>query len=260
MSDLNTAQFAFKNAVNLYSDNNLNEAIEQLNEILKIHPNHENALDLSGIIFIKQNKLEEALYVVNKSIKLVKNNKKYLDIKYKLLIYKGDNNNAFDCLKLLHKKYPSVNSAREISNHYLDLDEKDKADEIIQTFLESDKTYSELYKGIRHVKANRDIQAEKAYKKVLKKDKNNVDALRLLGLLATKNRKYSVAEKLFIKAISLQPYYKLLWDNLAKCYRFQNKLTEAKKAFSNLIKLDPSNFEAIGASATMSVRLGQYNE
>ena len=117
-----------------------------------------------------------------------------------------------------------------------------------------------MYKGIRHVKANRDIQAEKAYKKVLKKDKNNVDALRLLGLLATKNRKYSVAEKLFIKAISLQPYYKLLWDNLAKCYRFQNKLTEAKKAFSNLIKLDPSNFEAIGASATMSVRLGQYNE
>ena len=260
MSDLNTAQFAFKNAVNLYSDNNLNEAIEQLNEILKTYPNHENALDLLGIIYIKQNKSEQALNVVNKSIKLVKNNKKYLDIKYKLLIYKGDNNNAFDCLKLLHKKYPSVNSAREISNHYLDLDEKDKADETIQTFLESDKTYSELYKGIRHVKANRDIQAEKAYKKVLKKDKNNVDALRLLGLLATKNRKYSIAEKLFIKAISLQPYYKLLWDNLAKCYRFQNKLTEAKKAFSNLIKLDPSNFEAIGASATMSVRLGQYNE
>mgnify|MGYP005728221399 CR=1 FL=1 len=79
MSDLNTAQFAFKNAVNLYNDNNLNEAIEQLNEILKIHPNHENALDLSGIIFIKQNKLEEALNVVNKSIQLVKNNKKYDD-------------------------------------------------------------------------------------------------------------------------------------------------------------------------------------
>ena len=77
MSDLNTAQFAFKNAVNLYNDNNLNDAIEQLNEILKIHPNHENALDLSGIIFIKQNKLEEALNVVNKSIQLVKNNKKF---------------------------------------------------------------------------------------------------------------------------------------------------------------------------------------
>ena len=37
-----------------------------------------------------------------------------------------------------------------------------------------------------------------------KKDKNNVDALRLLGLLATKNRKYSIAEKLFTRAINLQ--------------------------------------------------------
>ena len=35
MPDFNTAKVAFKNAVNLFSDNNLNEAIEQLNEILK---------------------------------------------------------------------------------------------------------------------------------------------------------------------------------------------------------------------------------
>ena len=260
MTDFNTAQYAFKNAVNLYNDNNLNESIEQLNEILKIHPNHDKSLDLLGIIYIKQNKADKALKVINKSIEINKDIKKYLDMKYKLLIYKGDNNNALDCLKLLHKKYPSVSTAREISNHYLDLDDHEKADQTIQDFIESDKTYSELYKGIRHVKANRDREAEKAYKNVLKKDKNNVDALRLLGLLATKNRKYSVAEKLFTRAINLQPYYKLLWDNLAKCYRFQNKLTEAKKAFTNLLKLDPNNFEAIGASATMSIRLGQYKE
>ena len=38
MSDLKNKQFAFKNAIKLLNDNNLNEAIEQLNEILKIHP------------------------------------------------------------------------------------------------------------------------------------------------------------------------------------------------------------------------------
>ena len=42
MTDFNTAQYAFKNAVNLYNDNNLNEAIEQLNEILNTHPEHLN--------------------------------------------------------------------------------------------------------------------------------------------------------------------------------------------------------------------------
>ena len=41
MTEFNTAQYAFKNAVNLFNDNNLNESIEQLNEILKIHK-HSN--------------------------------------------------------------------------------------------------------------------------------------------------------------------------------------------------------------------------
>ena len=210
MSDLNTAQFAFKNAVNLYSDNNLNEAIEQLNEILKIFPSHIESLDLLGSIYIKLNKPDEALIVINKSIDLSKDIKKYLEMKYKLLTFKGDTTNAFVCLQLLHKKYPSVNTAREISNHYLDLDDQEKADRAIQDFLESDKTYSELYKGIRHAKAGRNAEAEKAYKKILKKDKNNVDALRLLGLLATQSKKYLVAEKLFIRAIHINPYFKLL--------------------------------------------------
>ena len=53
MTDFNTAQYAFKNAVNLYNDNNLNESIEQLNEILKIYQNHDKSLDLLGIIYIK---------------------------------------------------------------------------------------------------------------------------------------------------------------------------------------------------------------
>ena len=260
MSDLKNEQFAFKNAIKLLNDNNLNEAIEQLNEILKIHPGHSDSLDLMGSIYIRLNKPDEAINVINRSIEINQDIKKYLEMKYKLLIFKGDSKSALDCLTLLHKKYPSVSTAREISNHYLDLDEQDKADQAIQDFFESDKNYSELYKGIRHVKAGRFKEAEEAYKKVLKKDKNNVDALRLLGMLASQNKKYAIAEKLFVRAIHLNPYFKLLWDNLAKCYRLQNKLTEAKKAFTNLLKLDPNNFEAIGASATMSIRLGQYKE
>ena len=63
---------------------------------------------------------------------------------------------------MLHKKYPSINTAREISNHYLDLDDQEQADKAIQDFLESDKTYSELYKGIRHAKAGRNAEARLA--------------------------------------------------------------------------------------------------
>ena len=59
-------------------------------------------------------------------------------------------------------------------------------------------------------------------------DKNNVDALRLLGLLAFKQNNYPIAEKLFIRGIQLNPSFKLLWENLAKCFRLQNKFQRTK--------------------------------
>ena len=52
----------------------------------------------------------------------------------------------------------------------------------------------------------------------------------------------------------------MLWENLAKCYRLQNKLTHAKKAFENLLRLDPHNDEAMGALGTIYIRLSNFKE
>ena len=76
MSDSNNTKSAFDNALKLLKDNNLYEAIEQLNEILKVHPAHIDSLDLLGAIFIKLNKPDEALGVIDRSIDLTKNIKK----------------------------------------------------------------------------------------------------------------------------------------------------------------------------------------
>ena len=260
MSDLNNAQLAFNNAVTLYKDNSPYASIEQLEEILKIYPQHKESLELLLQINIKVNHPLEALKYVNKLLESDNKNKIYLETKYKLLIYVGDSNLAFDCLTILHKEHPTINTVRELSNNLIDKDENESSEEIIQKFFESNKEYSELYQGIRHVKANRLQLAEKAYKKVLKKDNNNVDALRLLGLLAFKKNNFKIAEELFIRAIKINPNFKLLWENLAKCYRLQNKLDHAKKAFKNLLRLDPHNFEALGALGTIYIRLGDYAE
>ena len=46
MSELGNAQLGFNNALSLYKDNNLNEAVEQLIEILKVDSFHKEALNL----------------------------------------------------------------------------------------------------------------------------------------------------------------------------------------------------------------------
>ena len=260
MSDLNNTNYAFKNAIDLFKDNNVNEALEQLDEILKVYPEDKDSLDLIVLIYIKTNKPNDAIKFVNRCIGLFPEDISYLEKKYKLLTFIGDQNTALDCLKKLNKISPTIESIREISNIYIDKGETEKSEEIIQHFFESNKSYSELYKGIRHVKAGRNKLAEEAYKKVLKKDNNNVDALRLLGLLAFKQNNYPIAEKLFIRAIQLNPTFKLLWENLAKCFRLQNKFQHAQKAFENLLKLDPNNLEAMGALGTIHIRLSNFDE
>jgi tetratricopeptide (TPR) repeat protein len=260
MSDLNNTNYAFKNAFDLFKDNNVNEALEQLEEILKVYPENKDSLDLIILIYIKTNKPNKAIQFVNRCISLFPDDISYLEKKYKLLTFIGDQNAAFDCLIALNKMSPSIESIREISNIYIDKGEIEKSEESIQDFFELNKSYSELYKGIRHVKAGRNKLAEEAYKKVLKKDNNNVDALRLLGLLAFKQNNYPIAEKLFIRGIQLNPTFKLLWENLAKCFRLQNKFQHAQKAFENLLKLDPNNLEAMGALGTIHIRLSNFDE
>ena len=260
MSELNSTQHAFDNAVNLLKDNNLNESIEQLDEILKVFPKHKDSIDLISDLFIKINEPKKALIYINKYLSIIKNSQKHLENKYKIYLYLGEDKNALKVLKLLHENHPTIRTARTISNYYLSNNDEEKSDLVIQSFFENNKSYSDLYKGIRHAKAGRNKLAEESYKNVLSKDNKNVDALRLLGLLAFKNNNHDIAEKLLIRAIQLDPYFHLLWDNLAKVFRVQNKLEESKKAFENLIKLDPKNNEAFVALGTIYNKLAQYKD
>ena len=260
MSELNSTQHAFDNAVNLLKDNNLNESIEQLDEILKVFPKHKDSIDLISDLFIKINEPKKALIYINKYLSIIKNSQKHLENKYKIYLYLGEDKNALKVLKLLHENHPTIRTARTISNYYLSNNDEEKSDLVIQSFFEKNKSYSDLYKGIRHAKAGRNKLAEESYKNVLSTDNKNVDALRLLGLLAFKNNNHDIAEKLLIRAIQLDPYFHLLWDNLAKVFRVQNKLEESKKAFENLIKLDPKNNEAFVALGTIYNKLAQYKD
>ncbi len=260
MSENTNLKIALDNATDLLSNNNLNECIEQLEEILSVHPLNLEALSLLLDINIKQNKPENALELIKKLIKLDPNNKEYQEKLIKVYKFLNDDQAYQSALIEFHKQFPSITTTRLISNIHIENDREEESDQVIQNFFESDKTYGDLYKGIRHVKAGRLRLAEEAYKRVLKKDKNNIDALRLLGLLAFKTKDYDIAEKLFLKVLQLDSSFFLAWDNLAKLYRVQNKLLKSIPAFENLIKLDPRNFEALVSLGTVYIKLSKYHE
>lgn len=260
MTSENNIKAAFKNAVDYFNNNNLNESIEQLDEILKVFPSDVKSLSLLADIYVKKNDSHKALNFINQALSWSTSKQILLEKKYKILKFIGDEINSFSILEELHEKYPSINTAREISNIHLSKGNVDEADNVIQTFFETNANYSELYKGIRHAKAGRLKLAEDVYKKILKDDKNNIDALRLLGLIAFRAKNYDLAEKLFTRAISINPYFSLAWDNLGKVFRVQNKLSKSKIAFKNLLKIDPNNYEALVSLGTLYVKLAEYEK
>ena len=260
MSENTNLKLALDNAIDLFNNNNLNECIEQLEEILNIHSTNLEALEMLLDLNIKINKAEEALEIIKKLIQLDPNKKEHQEKLIKVYQFLNNEQAYQSALIDLHKNFPSIETARLISNIHIENDREEESDQVIQTFFESDKTYGDLYKGIRHAKAGRLKLAEESYKKVLKKEKNNIDALRLLGLLAFKTKDYEIAERLFLKVLQLDPSFSLAWDNLAKLYRIQNKLLKSIPAFENLIKLDPSNFEALVSLGTIYIKLSKYHE
>jgi len=260
MSENTNLKIALDNAFDLLNNNNLNECIEQLEEILIIHPSNLKALSVLLDINIKLNKAEKALEIIKKLIQLDSNNKEHHEKLIKVYQFLNDDQAYQSALIDFHKQFPSITTARLISNIHIENDREEESDQVIQNFFESDKKYGDLYKGIRHVKAGRLKLAEESYKKVLKKDKNNIDALRLLGLLAFKTKDYEVAERIFLRVLQLDPLFSLAWDNLAKLYRIQNKLLKSIPAFENLIKLDSKNFEALVSLGTVYIKLSKYHE
>jgi tetratricopeptide (TPR) repeat protein len=260
MSENSNLKIALTNATDLLNNNNLNESMQQLEEILHVHPYNLKALSLLLEINIKLSDTDKAIEIINNLIQIEPDNASNYEKLIKIYQFLNDDSGYEFALIRLHKKFPSILTARLISNIYIKNDREEESDQIIQDFFESDKNYSDLYKGIRHVKAGRLKLAEETYKKVIKKDKDNIDALRLLGLLAFKTKDYDISERLFMRVLEIDPTFSLAWDNLAKLFRVQNKLSKSIPAFENLIKLDPYNFEALVSLGTIYIKLSKYHQ
>ena len=71
MSENTNLKIALDNAIDLFNNNNLNECIEQLEEILTIHPANLKALNMLLDSNIKINQAAEALKIIKKLIDIV---------------------------------------------------------------------------------------------------------------------------------------------------------------------------------------------
>ncbi|MGH8863221.1 MAG: tetratricopeptide repeat-containing sulfotransferase family protein [Burkholderiales bacterium] len=95
-----------------------------------------------------------------------------------------------------------------------------------------------------HQKEGRLDEAEHLYRRILRHNPRNVDALRLLALISLKAGRDGEAESLLEKAIALAPDYLLAILDLGRLRKEQDRFGEALQCFDQAIALDPGNVPA----------------
>ena len=260
MNKKNSVEIAYQNATNLIDKKEYTQAIVQLNEILKIFPNELNSLYLLIDCYIKTNKALLALETTHKALEFKKDDKQLLHLEIRLNEFLKRDSESINLLKIFVDKFSDMSALKHLTNLLVHQDKADEADELIKNFFENNDEYGLLYRGVRHLFASRFRKAEDAFKKVLIEDKNNIDALRFMGILAYKTGNHDIAEKMFVKALMLDPTYSIVWANLAHVYTVTGQLDKAKKSFQNILKMDPENGLIWAELGTVLNKLANYKD
>ena len=260
MSNKNSVEIAYQNANDLIHKKDYIEASLQLEEILKVFPNELNSIYLLIDCYIKLNNPLKALESVHEALNIKKDDKKLLHLEIRLNEYLERDSECIFLLKRYIEKFSDIGALKHLSNLLVRQDKAEEADDSIKEFFENNEEYGLLYKGIRHLHASRYRKAEDAFKKVLQEDKNNIDALRFMGILAFKSGNHDIAEAMFTRALKLDPTYSLVWANLGQVFSVTGQLDKAKKSFKNILNMEPNNALIWAEYGTVLTKLAKYKE
>lgn len=255
---------AYSNAVSLLEAGNYELAETQLAEILKSYPNDPNALRLSGVSSLEQGKPEMALIPLRKAIKIAPDfAQAHEDLGTAWFLLRELEKSEF-CLKAALKLDPSKFSTwRNLGDLLSDQGKEKEANNAYEKALSTSGKYKDLTKAMKLVKKGQVGEAEKIYRQILKDDPNNVDALRLLGLLATKGGSIDEGILILTKCTEMAPDFALAWENLANMYRQKEGFDNLDKSiycFKKATSLRPNWAEGWAGLGTVYTRSSLHEE
>ncbi len=193
----------------LMKQNRLDEAEEQLRLGITLQPDFPQLHEDLGSVLAMRNKYSEAIPLFEKAIRLEPR------------------------LPLAHKKLGQALAA---------IGRGEEADEHFEEFFDKDPEAGIIAIGANHLKAGRKDEAKQSFRDVLKKNPENVTAMRYLAILYLKEEDNpNDAEAWLRRATKIAPDYTAAWMTLGLVLLEVNKHVEAIKCYESAIKTDPDN-------------------
>ena len=260
---MDTTKDTFNLAIKNHQEGRLDVAQELYNQILKINPNHSQALNNIAVIFTNLKEYQKAKECYQKAIEINPS-------------YQAAHNNLgtiFTNLKEYHKAKKCHEKAIEINPNYSDahyklgivfkeLREHQKAKDCYQKAIEINPNYQAAHNNLGNIfkKLGENEKAKNCFEKAIKINPNYADAHYNLGNIFKELGENEKAKNCYVKAIEINPNYADALNNLGNTLRELKKFDEAEISLKKAIELKPDYAEAYNNLGVVQHNLGRFSE
>ncbi len=235
----------FDQAITLITAGELGQAERHCRAALERHPRDVNLLALLGAILVKLERAEEAEARLRQAIAEAPTfAKPHEDLGF-LLVQTKRAQEAVPLLERATRLDPTLEKAWfTLGRALASLGRGAEADAAFERSFELSPERKLMAHAAEHQKEGRYEEAEHLYRRVLRHNPRNVDALRLLALIAARAERADEAEGLLEKAIALAPDFIAAIIDLGRLRKEQDRYGEALECFDRAIAADPGNAPA----------------
>ena len=235
----------FNEAIGLIQAGRLAEAESLCRNAGARHPHDINLKALLGALLVKMERNEEAEATLRAVIDAAPSFAKPAEDLGYLLLRQNRPGDALPLLERATRLDPTLERAWFSLGKALALLGRGKdADAAFEKSFALSPERRLMAHAAEHQKEGRFEEAEQIFRRVLQDNPRNVDALRLLALLAMRADRSDDAETLLQRAIEIAPDFLLALLDLGRLRREQDRFEEALECFDRVIALEPSQPQA----------------
>ncbi|MGH8034093.1 MAG: tetratricopeptide repeat-containing sulfotransferase family protein, partial [Lysobacterales bacterium] len=223
-------------------------AEEICREYLDLKPGSTDHIRLLGHALMKQNRLDEAEDKLRFALKLQPGFPQLHEDLGSVLAMQERFQEAIDCFRTALQLNPGLTLAhKKLGQALATIGQGAEADQAFEEFFEQDPAKLEIAEGAEHLKAGRTAEAIALFRAALKRDPDDVDAMRYLAVVwMNKKENYDDCEALLRRAVKIAPDFTLAWINLGAVLIQQGKHLDAVESYREATRLEPENIIAWG--------------
>ena len=235
---------------------------EQLcRDALTQFPDEPNLLSLLGAALNRQCRGREAEPLLRRALEEEPGYAKGHEELGRSLLQLGRFDEAIESLYKALDLDPKLQSAQLTLVHALtESGRTEQANQLMQSFLRADPARELIAKAAEHHRAGRLEEAEGIYREILQRDPRNLEALRLLALIAMDAEHYGQAEKLLQRAVEIAPDFLAAWIDLSRAQLERLDLSAALQSIERAAALNPRSANVQVHVANALARSGRHNE